>query len=126
MIKVFGSNELVDRDQLLSQLRGDYAVACLDKIENMNGQIIAIDFSKGQWPDGHGEHIWYSTTDGQQTWFCELRTDDSCVSYAAMGYRWQTREQLIAEVIAEHEAWQIRQEEQRIAVEKQSTNLVKS
>lgn len=103
MLTIFASNEQIDRGELLLQLKGEYARQCLDKIQRMNGRVVAIDFSRGQWPGGHGEHIWYELGETGDVGYAGLRTDDSCVSWTAMGNRWSNRSELIADVVEEHE-----------------------
>ncbi len=127
MLLFFASNEPIDRDWLLSQLKGDHARQCLDKIERMRGQIVAINFAHGQWPDTKGEMIWYEIGEPDNRGFAELRTDDSCVSWASMGRRWADRPALIAEVTATHEEWHLMDMEQSSRANSlANTNLVGS
>jgi hypothetical protein len=123
MVEIFASNETIDRDELLRRLRGGHAKECLDKIERMDGRIVAIDFSHGQWPDGHGEHILFEMGVPGDFGFGSLRTDDQCVSWGIQP-RWANREELIADVTRHHEHWHLDQAKKAEEARAGTTNLV--
>lgn len=125
MISIFTPSEQIDYEALLAQFKGRHARQCLDKIRRMNGRIVAIDFTPGQW---QGETIWYEIGGPGDSGFAELRAGDPCVSWASMGSRWASRAELIAEVTAEHDARALRREQEaaeaQLTSRKDQTNLV--
>lgn len=73
-------------DKTIETLKGKHAGECLKKIEQMNGIIIAADLDKGQWQDTVGETLYFIFSSTPHA-FASLRTDDSCVSFTALGNR---------------------------------------
>lgn len=90
MFTIYRRDE-ISREQLQSQLKGAYSPKCLDKIEAMNGQVVAV-LDRGQWQGSVGETLYYicqGGVDNNQELVCTLRTDDSCVSFMNLGYRFE-------------------------------------